>query len=472
MMNNLRLIGVIFLSVLLLTNCKKDDKVTDNGQGEVVFSTNKTSNFDKSAESNCELTVSYAFVVVNEMTYNLPVFYIDGMITTQAIKLDAGDYTLEEFILMNDNETPEILDDDIVVMASVNEEGEFANYVEMTLPYDFTVEAFLKVELHVEVICYYPEYYDWYGFEFFTVWVTNIHEWFFFGDLCLKAPYEYEESLYAEQSQGLQVDVPAIFEIEVWRNEEYLTTFSNESFLGENNPLKITYADREGILDEYELRLNVLVKVGDGFEYVYFYSWFFTDVAELPTNGDGVTDFVIGNCVYDAPDLLLAPWMNLPMGITYDCVHPGENSYFDITLSNIGPGYDIQNGGPYEGWCADLDNTIGPGAYIMDAKSSLYPELLPGVWQLKGPALNACNWLFNNLDNYVYTPEEMQDALWCLFDGVPCTGVGATMVADALNHQDFSPLPGGWAAVLFFDVNDDPFINTDHTQITFFVVDP
>jgi len=149
MINKFKLFGIIFLSALLLTNCKKDDKVADNGQGEVVFSTNLTSNFEKSAENNCDLTVSYAFVVVNEMTYNLPVFYIGGMITTQAIKLDAGEYTLEEFILMNDNGTPEILDDDLIVMASVNEEGEFATYVEMTLPYDFIVEAFLKIELHV-----------------------------------------------------------------------------------------------------------------------------------------------------------------------------------------------------------------------------------------------------------------------------------------------------------------------------------
>jgi hypothetical protein len=50
------------------------------------------------------------------------------------------------------------MDDDIIVMASVNEEGEFSSYVDMTLPYTFTVDAFIKVELHVEVICYYPEY--------------------------------------------------------------------------------------------------------------------------------------------------------------------------------------------------------------------------------------------------------------------------------------------------------------------------
>jgi hypothetical protein len=312
MFKNIRLLGVIFLSVLLLTNCNKDDKVADNGQGEVVFSPNQTSNFDKSADNNCDLTVSYAFVVVNEMTYNLPVFYIDGMLTTQAIKLNAGEYTLEEFILMNDNETPEILDDDIVVMSSVNEEGDFASYVEMTLPYNFTVEAFNKVELHVEVICYYPEYYDWYGFEFFTVWVTNIHEWYFFGDLCLLNPELYEGSLYALQSQGLQADVPAIFEIEVWRNEEYLGTFSNESYLGEDMPLKVIYADRIGIEDNYQFRLNVLVNVGEGFDYVYFYTWSFTDLGDLDMGDDGVTDFVIGDCVFDGIDLVLPPWMDYP----------------------------------------------------------------------------------------------------------------------------------------------------------------
>jgi hypothetical protein len=185
MLNNIRVIGLIFLSVLLLTNCQKDNKIDDKGQGqgEVVFTPGQTTNFEKSAEFNCDLTVSYAHVVVDEVTYDLPVFYIDGMLTTQALKLDEGDYELMEFILMNDNETPDDLSDDIVVMASVNEDGDFAPYVAMTLPYEFEVEAFIKIDLYVEVICYFPEYYDWYGFEFFTVYITNIHEWYFFGDL-------------------------------------------------------------------------------------------------------------------------------------------------------------------------------------------------------------------------------------------------------------------------------------------------
>jgi hypothetical protein len=213
---------------------------------------------------------------------------------------------------MNDNETPEDLTDDILVMASVNEEGDFASYVDFTLPYEFTVEAFIKVELYVEVICYYPEYHEWYGFEFFTVWVTNIHEWYFFGDLCLEYPELYEGSLYELQTEGLQADVPAIFEIEVWRNEEYLGTFSNESYLGEDMPLKVTYADRVGIEDNYEFKLNVLVNVGEGFDYEYFYTWTFTDVADLATGDDGVTDFVIGDCVFDELDLVLPPWMEDP----------------------------------------------------------------------------------------------------------------------------------------------------------------
>ncbi len=312
MSNSLKLIGILFLSVLLLTNCKKENATVDKGQGEVTFAPAQTTNFEKDAEFNCDLPVSYARVVVDGMYYDLPVFYIDGELTTQAIKLDVGDYFLEEFILMNDNETPEIKDDDIVVMASVNEEGDFAPYVEMTLPYEFVVEGFIKVELYVEVMCYFPEFFEWYGFEFFTVYRTDIHEKFFYGDLCLEFPYEYEGSLYEDQSEGLQADVPAIFEIEVWRNEEMLFTFSNASFLGEDMPLKVTYADRVGVLDEYEFRLSTLVKKGGGFEYVYFYSWYFEDIADMSTGDDNVTDFVIGNCVYDELDLVLPPWIDLP----------------------------------------------------------------------------------------------------------------------------------------------------------------
>ena len=157
-MRNIKLFGVMVLSLLLLTNCKKENNTNTAGQGEVTFSTYLTTNVDKSADNNCELTVHYAFVVVDGMDYRLPVFYIDGMITTQSIKLDPGDYDLEEFILMNDNGTPHVYYDDLIVMASVNEEGEFAEYVEMTLPYSFDVQEFIKLETHVEVICYWPEF--------------------------------------------------------------------------------------------------------------------------------------------------------------------------------------------------------------------------------------------------------------------------------------------------------------------------
>jgi hypothetical protein len=307
MLKNMKIIGVIFLSLFLLTNCDKENKVEDRGQGEVVLAPNLNSDFQKSAESNCDLPVSYAIAVINGETYNLPVFYIDDKLTTQAIKLDDGDYTLDEFILMNDQGT-EDMEDDEIVMASVNEDGDFADYVDFTLPYEFTVEAFIKINLYVEVVCYYPEFYLDYGFQFFTVWVTNIHEWYFFGDLCLEYPDLYEGSLYEEQSEGLQADVPAIFEIVVWRNDDYLTTFSNEDWLGEGSPLKVTYTDRVGIPDIYLFKLKVLVKTEDDFEYEWLYEWIFTDVGDLDTGMDNVTDFVVGDCVYNGMDYILEPW--------------------------------------------------------------------------------------------------------------------------------------------------------------------
>jgi hypothetical protein len=77
-------------------------------------------------------------------------------------------------------------------------------------------------------------------------------------------------------------------------------------------PLKVTYADRVGIVDNYEFRLNVLVDMGEGFDYVYFYTWYFTDMGDMATGDDGVTDFVIGDCVFDGMDLILPPWMDGP----------------------------------------------------------------------------------------------------------------------------------------------------------------
>jgi hypothetical protein len=110
--------------------------------------------------------------------------------------------------------------------------------------------------------------------------------------------------------------------------------------------------------------------------------------------------------------------------------------------------------------------------------SSLYPNLLPGDWKFKGDELGRANWLFNNLSSFAYlnyTAAELQDALWAIFDNKVVYGNALTIANATLGHEGFSPLPGGWAAILFIDVDYDVTtqdINYSNCQITFLVVDP
>ena len=98
-----------------------------------------------------------------------------------------------------------------------------------------------------------------------------------------------------------------------------------------------------------------------------------------------------------------------------------------------------------------------------------------------GAELNKVNWVFNHL--YLmpaYDSDQMQGAIWLIVDpnadsnpnwpfGTPdATMLAIAQLADA--HGDYSPLPGGYAAVLMYPiVGDGECVNT---QITFREVDP
>jgi len=157
--------------------------------------------------------------------------------------------------------------------------------------------------------------------------------------------------------------------------------------------------------DIIDFVLSILVKEGTSFVYKEFHTWSTTDDGVLTDIGDdNVMDFVLGSCVPDA-DLILAPYMDLPASVTMTTGNstPGsKGTYFDVTLSGIGAGYDIQNG-VWGVYCADKATTINLNTtYTMDVYTSLYPDLLPGAFAAQKDVLDNINWLGNNLYRYYY----------------------------------------------------------------------
>jgi len=495
-MKNLKLLWVIPIMItLVFTMCKKDqqEETTLPTEIEVTFAGDQVdpSNFKNDGVPNCSMEiVDYAKVVINGVEYFPEVFYLTinnvEKPYTQSIKLPYDPnvtYTVTQFLFMDDNQTPNDMSDDVIIAATPEVGSTFAGYISKPVPFTIDVLEFLKLEIPVEVICFQPDVYTSFGFDWFVVDEVTIREECFFGDLCAKNPNDYIGSLYAQQTYGLQIDMPAIAKIELYRNDNLVATFDNEDILGEG-PLCVTYADYDDLVDKFDFKLFILVRDGAGFSYKHFKTWTIYDAQVIPQGSDGIVDYVLGMCAPDA-DYIFAPYMNLPATATYKVggqTAPGSmGGYLDAILTNIPAGYEIYNG-TYASWCFDHQVTITPGAtYNMDVYSSLYPELMPAV--IANDNWDMANWIMNHLDWYPgYTWADIQGAFWLLDvpqwngsagGGMPSLATltwAQQMYDDAVAYGNgYLPLPGGWAAVIFLKQGTG---NSPVIQTVFIVVDP
>lgn len=318
MFKNIKLIGVIFLSVLLLTNCKKDSKDDSQSPGELVFAAidyddSEKDGFDFFCDEN--LVVNHAYIVLEDQygvlsTHEPLTFTLDNKLYTQSIKLEPGPYIIKEFALMTE--------DNQVVKATPMLGADFDEYVSNPIDdvVDFTIIAFEKAEYAIDVLCYIPAEWDNFGFEWFEVTEITLREQCFFGDICIYDFDAYAGSLY---DNPLVNDEVAIFKIIVYRdrdvNTEPVGIFYNTYWVGNDlmyrSPLCVQYADYDLDVNNFEFELWILTNNG----YEYFYTWYFADAERIPSNNqdavpgydDGVVDFVLGDCVVTPSDLVLLP---------------------------------------------------------------------------------------------------------------------------------------------------------------------
>jgi len=478
----MRKLFYLFLMVgLVVISCNKPNN-TPTEQDVVFKAFTAETGFKASTCDNPD--ANYALVEIDGVIHQIDVFYLDGNIYTNTLKLAPGDHTVSMFVLKNDNNTPGDTTDDIEVLATPLTGSDYEQFVSQALPFSFTVDAFLKAEVEIQVLCFEAADITNFGFAWFAIDKVTVREMCFFGDFCTKYYADYAGSLYEQQQNGLQHDMPAIFKIDVYRNDNFLVSYNNEAWLGEGQPLCVQYPDYDNVVDNYKFQLSILVKVGTGFEYKEFYTWTTADDGTLANIGsDNVMDFVLGSCVPDA-DLILPPYMNLPgeATVTTGNSSPGsEGTYFDVTLTNIGAGYDIQNG-TYGVYCADKNTSIYLNTtYQMDIYTSLYPSQIPNSFNLQKDVLDNINWLGNNLYRYDgYNWKDVQNAVWMILGqmgdtedaglGIP-TATAVKMKNDALAYgDDFLPPVGGYAAVLFIDPTANDINRV--LQLLFTLVDP
>lgn len=482
-----RLLFIILSFVIFFSACRKDDPAPA-GDGSVEVSFNFTQGLDlKSGEDyGCfDGEGDYAYVVISGEEYYLDVFYLNGTPYTKSIKLPGrGSYTLEEFMLFYDNNTPTVESDDTVIMAAPHQGSVFANFVENPLNYVFTVNEFDKVEIPVQVVCYAASDFDRFGFVYFEYDDYVEREECFYGYICVHTLDDYLGSLYEDQAGGLMNNMTAIFKIEVYRNGIFDTVYSNESWLGEGQPLCVSYEDRNYITDEFEFKLYVYVDIKNQFDYKYFHSWYRTDNQSWNHGANGMMDFILGTCFPDV-DKKLPNHMDLPpdcnLKITDSEPGASTNAYADLKLSGIADKYDITNG-TWPGWSLDTTVQVTSGLISMDVYSSLYPAFMPPC--IAGYDWKSANWLLNNLDLYPgHEWWELQQALWIIginhdgsaFGGVPASTVlSDQMAADALINSPAwqGPFMGNMAAAVFLPDDTDPYAPDPQFFVMFTIVDP
>jgi hypothetical protein len=508
-----RILSLIVILAIAVVSCQKDEKQIL--PQDVSFGIDQVDQTGLKAdtilcptdEQGNLLVPTVAEIEVKDLGDNLigvfypELFVLNDKLYTQAIKLLPGSYKITKFVLWTKNPIDFPPPDAKIVMATPNLGAAFAEYINplYLLDYEFTVDAFAKKEIKIEVLCFEPAKYTEFGFFWFQIDEIVIREKCFFGDLCVKNPDEYTGSNYALQPSGLQIDMPAIFKIHAYKgsvapaNELPNSPFTNNVApdYGVGAPVCVKWPDRIRIPnEEFIFELWIYVAVGGGFDWVHFHTWTFVDDALLAAGGaDGVVDFVLGNCNYSSTDLQLAPYMNLP-ATAQVTIASGTTAYMDLNIVAANPG-DLPTG-LQSGWCGDGLTIIQLGTHTMYIYSSLYPASWPAGMPFSAQTINKINWLFNNLGTFGFpqitgytipydgplTQEQgeiLQDAIWLLVHGndpdvaftLENIILSGQMATAAAGQGNFSPLPGGWAAILMIKDNQP-----SQWQLILTVVDP
>ncbi len=279
--------------------------------------------------------------------FKVLVFYTNGELYTQSIKLPvtpcADDietccetYYVTEFYVYDESGIP--------YKAAPATDSEFFQFVTQTLPVTLEICEFTKTEFYIDVLCFTPDYYELFGFFWFEITEITIREICFFGDVCVEwwmEPSQWHQfgvplsvwgtpNLYQNQQAGIQMDMPAIFALVLWKYDPItdtwneISSWSNETWYGEGEPLCFRYADYDAV-DGEQFAIELYI-YGPWYyapgprEETFGYTiddgsrdwptdnpqhvWYFTDNAleDLDIgypDGDGVIEFAWGDCVED-----------------------------------------------------------------------------------------------------------------------------------------------------------------------------
>jgi len=333
---------LVFMVALAIVSCqKKETQPTTPATQDVTFSvTEVTPDLKSTDEWICVDNIpTNAWIRLNDGTgpvdYYPELFELDGQLYTQAIKLpvlaDGEDYCIEIFILYEEVDGNLGYDEtnttDVIVFGTPMEDdiddSGYDIYVQWPLEYCFTVDAFAKEQIPMEVLCFQPAEYQNFGFDWFAITEIVIRQACFFGDICIDDPTFYANDQYYSVG-GVQVDEEAVIQVIVKADgtEVPYSPFTNEDIYGDGKVLCVDYPDNLSIDGEtFTFEVQVWQPDGSGVFYWQTYDTYTTTddnpLAETDNdqdantdNDDGVVDFAVGTCSpdsYPIYDWLLPP---------------------------------------------------------------------------------------------------------------------------------------------------------------------
>lgn len=481
---------------LLFTACDKDKEQEQTiAEAEFEFKIDQTDfNFKSEVPECLDLDLDYVKFEIDGVTYTTDIYTVNDQMLTEVIKFAPGDHTLTSFLVYNDNGTPNDDTDDILVKAAPSENSEYYDLMTFPLDLTFEVDAFYKKQISVDVLCFEDFAYESFGFSWFQFNDIKIEKSYFFGDICTGCYDDFAGSLYADQTNGVQMDMPAIFKIKIYKENtsndvyELIREFDNVGtpgelpYLGEGAPLEIYWPNDLGKTENFKMDLLVLLPSGNDFDYELINSWEFTDENGPSAGTDDVVDFVVGSCQYQGSDYNFPYWLNLPDGeftMTTGNSSPGSlGTYFDVTFSGIGDGYNLSNG-TFGVYCGDKNNTINLGSTFTNttAYNSLSTNL-PEDFPLTSEETVLVNYFFNNIGDYISgwdynNPTDyaiVQDVIWGITDADTFTPTGEALTIlnqVMVNGAGYVVPPGGYAGIILWERGSDPAI-----QMIFTVIDP
>ena len=248
---------------------------------------------------------SYVIAKIGDNEYKLNVLTgLNDGTETQVLKLDAGTYTLSSFkvyALDNDGD-----DNDELIWATPESGSYYANLFGIQgVGVDFIVAPFEKSKFNIDVLCWQTYSYKDFGFNWFDYNKVEIKTLCFFGDVCVEEHELWHSTgSYYQQSNYEGYDFPAIFEVFITNEAgdiiNDLTLNSNmlhpdgTIWQGVGSPLCIEYPDYDGIIDNYEFTINLILPNGDSYPIIEGQPFTAEQDPMDITGDDGVYDFAVG----------------------------------------------------------------------------------------------------------------------------------------------------------------------------------